>query len=69
MKPLRRRANRSVWARARLLGTSSPKTIVNRLRSRVTMISASAPADVARIGRPVPSKSVLAGSVVRLTAA
>ena len=41
MKPLSRSANCSVWARARLLGTSSPKTIVNRLSSRVTMISAS----------------------------
>ena len=68
MKPLRRSANCSVWASARLLGTSSPKTIVNRLRIRVTMISASAPADDARTGRPEPANSV-SRLVVRLTAA
>ncbi len=58
---------RSAWARARLLGTSSPKTIVKRLRISVTMISARAPADEARMGRPDPTgRSRLA---VRLTAA
>ena len=58
---------RSAWARARLLGTSSPKTIVNRLRSRVTMISASAPADVARTAARCPRSSVsrLVGQVDR----
>ena len=68
MKPLRRSANASVWASARLFGTSSPKTIVNRLSSRVTMMSASASADVLRIGRRVGSKAVCK-LVVRLTAA
>ena len=68
MKPLRRRANCSVWASARLFGTSSPKTIVNRLRSRVTMIRASAPAEVDRIGRPLPSNAC-SRLAVRLTAA
>ena len=68
MNPLRRRANASVWARARLFGTSSPKTIVNRLRIRVTMISASAPADDTRIEMPEPANSA-SRLVVRLTAA
>ena len=38
----RRSAKASAWARARLLGTSSPNTIVNRLSTSVTMIRASA---------------------------
>ena len=67
MNPLRRRANASVWARARLFGTSSPKTIVNRLRIRVTMISASAPADDTRTEMPEPANraSRLVGQVDR----
>ena len=61
MKPLSRSAKRSVWARARLLGTSSPKTIVNRLRRRVTMISASGAADVLTIGQPGPLEAAPRG--------
>ncbi len=68
MRPLSRRANGSACARARLLGTSSPKTIVNRLSSRVTMINESASAEVLRIGSPVDAKNVWR-LVVRLTAA
>ena len=68
MKPLRRSAKVSVWARARLLGTSSPKMIVNRLRISVTMMRASAAADVLTIGQPVPSKTA-SRLTVRLTAA
>src|SRR3970040_744910 len=37
-------ALRSVYARARVLGTSSPKMIVKKLSRAVTMTSASAPA-------------------------
>ena len=68
MKPLRRSANASVWASARLLGTSSPKTIVNRLRMQGHDDQREGPGRRAEDRQPEPGEQV-SRLAVRLTAA
>ena len=64
-----RSANASAWASARLLGTSSPNTIVNRLRSERHDDECQRLGRAGKDGpRPVPSSAVWR-CVVRLTAA